>query len=410
MKYSIIIPTRNKVEYLRYAVDSVLNQSYVDFELLVSNNHSTDGTAEYLEKINDLNLRVVMPPVPLSMSKHFEYAIQQARGEWISLIGDDDGLQPYFFQWVDFLILRYPDYDIFNSKRAYYFWQGSSQLYNNRAVTFEASPSVKRMKSARTMFRLLYTDLVYFDVPQFYTGTVFRKKYLEKVLEKQGGILYTSTIPDANSAAVILRTTSEYIFSELPFTWIGTSTKSNGYNQFNSPASNGKNPVVEDFNALNTKDQLAPSSSYDNFLSVPDMKCYFLEALFQSDAHYSFKYQSLLSNLLKRHLIFTSVSVLAKEKIKLDVRYKPLYSMIFKQLNINPFYISLLTWTFYPLVRLLNLVGKVVNSIKYIMAPVFSKKFIRIRSEDYTLYPTIREASLRSKKYFGEAEIQKQLN
>ncbi|MGO9485931.1 MAG: glycosyltransferase family 2 protein [Rhodomicrobium sp.] len=49
-KYSILIPTRNGLRYLPYAIESVLSQSSDEFELIVSDNHSSDGTAEYLSQ------------------------------------------------------------------------------------------------------------------------------------------------------------------------------------------------------------------------------------------------------------------------------------------------------------------------------------------------------------------------
>ena len=45
IKYSIIIPTRNKAEYLPYAIKSVLDSSRDDIEVIVSNNFSTDNTS-----------------------------------------------------------------------------------------------------------------------------------------------------------------------------------------------------------------------------------------------------------------------------------------------------------------------------------------------------------------------------
>ena len=56
-KYSILIPTYNKAEYLQYSIKSVLNSDYQDFELIVSNDFSDDNTENLLSDIKDQDLK-----------------------------------------------------------------------------------------------------------------------------------------------------------------------------------------------------------------------------------------------------------------------------------------------------------------------------------------------------------------
>ena len=53
IKYSVLLPTYNKLNYLKYTIESVLKNDYKNFELIISNDFSTDGTEEYLSTIND---------------------------------------------------------------------------------------------------------------------------------------------------------------------------------------------------------------------------------------------------------------------------------------------------------------------------------------------------------------------
>src|SRR4029079_16931845 len=78
-RYSILLPTRNGIRYLPHAIDSVLSQSFQDFELIVSDNHSGDGTAEYLTKLSDPRLVRLKPDAELSMTHHFEFILSHAR-------------------------------------------------------------------------------------------------------------------------------------------------------------------------------------------------------------------------------------------------------------------------------------------------------------------------------------------
>ena len=101
IKYSILIPTRNGIKYLPFCIKSILSQDYINFELIVSDNHSTDGTWQYLKSIHDNRVKIIKPVHSLSMTDHFEWLLSHAGGEWIILLGDDDGLQPYFFELSD---------------------------------------------------------------------------------------------------------------------------------------------------------------------------------------------------------------------------------------------------------------------------------------------------------------------
>ena len=76
MRVTIYTPTKNRKEALAKAIDSVLNQTYQDVEMIVVNDGSTDGTAEYLEGRAKLDSRLkqiiattVLPvtPVPVSV-------------------------------------------------------------------------------------------------------------------------------------------------------------------------------------------------------------------------------------------------------------------------------------------------------------------------------------------------------
>lgn len=58
-KVTVVMPVYNGERYLRGAIDSVLAQTFADFELLVINDGSTDGTAAILESYDDSRMRIV---------------------------------------------------------------------------------------------------------------------------------------------------------------------------------------------------------------------------------------------------------------------------------------------------------------------------------------------------------------
>ena len=90
-KYSIIIPTYNNVEYLPTCVNTILEQNYNDYELIISNNCSIDNTREYLESLKHSNIKIIQPKNCLSLVDHWNFAISHATGDWLICVGADDG-------------------------------------------------------------------------------------------------------------------------------------------------------------------------------------------------------------------------------------------------------------------------------------------------------------------------------
>ncbi|OHD78133.1 MAG: hypothetical protein A2023_04835 [Sulfuricurvum sp. GWF2_44_89] len=92
-KVSIIIPTRNRSSYLARAVEHAFAQDYPNIEVIVSNNASSDDTAQVLEDLKTKypNLISVHHPELLSLSTHWDQVIRNvSTGNIILLIPDDD--------------------------------------------------------------------------------------------------------------------------------------------------------------------------------------------------------------------------------------------------------------------------------------------------------------------------------
>lgn len=97
---SVIMPAYNAADLLERAVRSVMAQTEPDFELLVVDDHSTDGTlalARRLEKEFD-NLTVIAMPVNSGVSAARNAGLDAARGSWISFIDSDDQYLPTFLE------------------------------------------------------------------------------------------------------------------------------------------------------------------------------------------------------------------------------------------------------------------------------------------------------------------------
>jgi hypothetical protein len=283
-RYTVIIPTRNRSEYLEAAILTSLGQESDDFELVVSDNHSEDGTAEMLSALKDRRLRVIRPPRPLAMVQHFEWVLRQAKGEWITVIGDDDGLMPFFFEFADALT-RGPasDFDAIYGPKPSYQWPGLETLYGRNVIRFDAHSGRETELSSEVMDRVSYGDDSYFGHAQFYTGTLFRRSLLERIRARQTeGRIYHSFTPDASSVVATLLNTDKILKVGLPFAWGGSSPKSTGAQATRAQRhAGGSTEIFEDFKHLNLAAGIAAHPRFRSVLEVEGCaKVYFLESLY----------------------------------------------------------------------------------------------------------------------------------
>ncbi len=108
-RFSIVLPVRNGGEHLRSCVASVLAQTLADgFELLVLENASTDGTAEWLATLRDPRVRLHPADRPLSIEENWARIKAMPRGEYMTVIGHDDLLDPDFLETMGALIDAHP--------------------------------------------------------------------------------------------------------------------------------------------------------------------------------------------------------------------------------------------------------------------------------------------------------------
>lgn len=88
--FSVCIPTYNKSEDLKNAINSVLEQTYKDFELIISDNNSPDDTKQIVQSCKDKRIKYFKNSNNIGWIKNLKKAISKANGEYVLLQGDDD--------------------------------------------------------------------------------------------------------------------------------------------------------------------------------------------------------------------------------------------------------------------------------------------------------------------------------
>lgn len=92
VKVSIIIPVYNSQKFLKECLDSAINQTFSDFEIIVVNDGSTDNSLEILQSYSD-KIKIVSKTNGGTASA-INSGIKIASGEWIQVLGSDDILYP----------------------------------------------------------------------------------------------------------------------------------------------------------------------------------------------------------------------------------------------------------------------------------------------------------------------------
>ena len=93
-KVSLCIPAYQAERHLQATIDSVLAQSYGDFEVVVVDNNSSDGTSDIVAALRDDRVRVIRNATTLPIAENFNWAVRQSRGQYVKLICADDTLEP----------------------------------------------------------------------------------------------------------------------------------------------------------------------------------------------------------------------------------------------------------------------------------------------------------------------------
>jgi len=90
MKVSIIVTTFNRAHMVIETIDSILNQTFNDFELIVVDNCSSDNTEEVIKAYTDERIRYFKHDNGGIIAVNRNYGINQARGEYLAFCDDDD--------------------------------------------------------------------------------------------------------------------------------------------------------------------------------------------------------------------------------------------------------------------------------------------------------------------------------
>jgi glycosyltransferase involved in cell wall biosynthesis len=115
--FTIFIPVKNGRNYLSPCVESILAQTYQNFELVILAGFSSDGTCEWLKNLaeRDSRIKVVFSDTELGIAGNWRRILTSPKNEFMTIIGYDDLLAPNFLEEITSLIQSEPEASLYQT-------------------------------------------------------------------------------------------------------------------------------------------------------------------------------------------------------------------------------------------------------------------------------------------------------
>jgi glycosyltransferase involved in cell wall biosynthesis len=227
-RVSIVIPTRNRAHLLKVALQSALNQTWQDLEILVSDNYcGNEETRKVYESFQDSRLRYVRSDRLLAMPDSWEFALSHAKAEYVTFLTDDCYFLPFAIERAVAAVEQYK-VDLVAWNTCVYFSPDWLQPFR-RNVLYVANPPYKTLLlSSQDMLRGLF-DLhkrLRPYMPKF-LNSMCHQRLVAKVLQIQRR-MFMPPCPDYSAAASLLVNTDKYAFVGWPLGIDGATPRSIG--------------------------------------------------------------------------------------------------------------------------------------------------------------------------------------
>lgn len=141
MFFSVVIPLYNKERQIAGTLRSVFAQTCADYEIIVVDDGSTDGSAAVVESLHDPRIRLIRQ-ANAGVSAARNLGIAEARGEYIALLDADDEWRPEYLATIAALIRKYPQCDVFATDYEFHNLDGNIVKTIINKITFDGNDGI----------------------------------------------------------------------------------------------------------------------------------------------------------------------------------------------------------------------------------------------------------------------------
>ncbi|WP_184059755.1 MULTISPECIES: glycosyltransferase family 2 protein [unclassified Paraburkholderia] len=232
--FSILLPSRNRLELLKHAVDSVLAQNERNLEIIISDNESSENYVEYVRTITSVPVRYIRGDSPISVTDNWNRALKAATGDYIVMLGDDDALTPGFIQRMSDIIEAHSHPDVVYCMAYHYAYPdvlpneaaGYLCTVNNSSLFDDSrAPYVLNDQRARQLGQqaLRFRHLISFNAQHY----VWRREFVQR--DGSEPAFFQSPYPDFFASFVTFLTAKKIVVTPTAEVIIGISKRSFGF-------------------------------------------------------------------------------------------------------------------------------------------------------------------------------------
>jgi hypothetical protein len=295
VRFSLVIPTLRRADTLEHALTTLLAQSYADIEIVVQNNGRDPATLAVVERVNDARVRHFSTDDVVPMVDNWERALSNTTGEFITFIGDDDGLLPDACD-VAARILDADDAEILSWQPFLYLWpQYWDERRQNRlqaTVSFEFE--VRREASRPLLERFYDFGAHYSKLPMLYNSFV-KRSLIDRVRERHGKYFFGS-LPDVTSGIVNAAFSASFLVSSRALSVAGLSQHSTGNRWTRAATRPLPGELERDFPGLRGEEPASASGSNLEILVAKEMKL-MNEQVLRADSGVVFNEEGLVRSM-----------------------------------------------------------------------------------------------------------------
>ena len=244
MMFSVVVPTHNRLHLLRDAIETVRRQEFGQWEVVVFDNASKDGIADHVHSLDDQRVRYARSDSFLPVTDSWNRAIELARGDYVVLLGDDDGLTPHYFKRLTDIIERFNSPDVvYNNIYQFWHpgvapWEPSGYLIDVKHGFFFANRDQPFLLSVEEAKRAALGSIrlkINFSFNS--QALVYQRNFLSKL--SADGPVFRSPFPDYYIANVALVRSSSTVVVPDALAVAGVSKASFGYTMYNGHEDRG---------------------------------------------------------------------------------------------------------------------------------------------------------------------------
>ena len=226
---SIVIPTRNRFEYVKSAITSILNIKDQRIELVIQDNSDSEDLKSWTkDNFKDIRLKYSYFKTPLSFVGNFNEGVKASTGEYVCVIGDDDGINP---EIVDAVVwLKKQNIDCLSIKNTVnYVWPNSgipSTIFTkvtdgNLSLSYFEGNVVDTNVSIQleSFVRNGCSNYLSFNLPKLYHGIV-RRSCLDEI-QKKTGFYFSGLSPDIYASISLACVVNRVVVTDYPLTLPG---------------------------------------------------------------------------------------------------------------------------------------------------------------------------------------------